>query len=887
MRRIVLSACLAFAVLAAQAPQAWAVPSGPGYVATLVRTIDTSAFSPSSPDPSDLTYRATSGRILISDSEVDEIPALFTGAQTFEFPPAGGLADTGSLTAKTNEPSGLAWDDAGKRLYVADDDLDKVFRFNPGPDGRFGTVDDSSSTLFGTATFGSNDAEGLAWDPSDRSLWLTDGTTSQIFHIERGPDGVFGGSATVPSDDVITGLDAAAAGARDPEDVEVDVATGHLWVVSGLDTAIAEITKTGALIALYDITGSGITSGAGITLAPGSLAPTETHIYVSDRNVDNDVDPSENDGRIYEFALTQVPTNEPPVLTNPGGQFSVEGDVVSLGIVATDPNADAISFAASNLPDGLSIDPGTGEISGTVETGAAAHGPFAVTVTATDPSGLADTEDFSWSVTAGNHPPTLQSPADQDTVEGSLASLQLVASDPDGDPLVYRATNLPPGLFIDEATGLISGTVEGGAAAGSPYVVGIEARDPGNLADAKTMLWSIQPAPANEPPVVTNPGPRSNGEGDSINLQVTATDPESDPISYTAAGLPPGLTIDPGTGAITGTITSGAHAGSPYTATVSASDALGTGSATFEWTVADRTAPANPTGLAIEGDSTALRLDWADNTEADLAGYDVYRLNASGTPIKLSTAPLTASQYVDSAAPAGAASTYRVQAVDTSGNSSQPAEVTATRSKITFVGASGASAKNVTQLSVSLPGGVQAGDVIVATIDVSGTAAVAAPGGWAAAIQNGVAGTAMRQVVFVHTVGNLANEGTPYLFTFGAKSTVSGMIVAYRGVHPTEPVLVSGSTSRTNANTIPLPELQNPIAGSLLVGALGIATNATITAPTGMLLQSSASLPSPVKVRAALTDDVLESTGSTGARTAATSKAGNSIGQALILNPAP
>jgi hypothetical protein len=885
MRRIVLTTCFALAVLAADVPHAWSVPSGPGYIASLVRTIDTSAFTPASPDPADLTYRAGSGRILVADSEVDEMPALFTGAQTFEFPPADGLADTGSLVAKTNEPSGVAWDEGGKRLYVADDDLDKVFRFNPGADGRFGTADDSSSTLFNTSPFGSDDAEGLAWDPSDRSLWLSDGTASRIFHIERGLDGVFGGSATSPSDDIVTSFDAIAAGARDPEDLEVDLATGSLWVISGLNKTIAEMSKSGALIALYDISGSGIVNGAGITLAPGGAAPNETHIYVSDRNVDNDVDPSENDGRIFEFALSEVPTNEPPVLTNPGSQFSVEGDAVSLDLVATDPNEDAISFDATNLPDGLSVDPGTGRISGTVSVGASANAPFAVTITATDPGGLIDSESFSWRVTAGNRPPTLQSPPDQDMTEGTEVSLQLVASDPDGDPLVFDATNLPPGLFIDQGIGLISGTVAQGAAIGSPYVVEVEVRDPGDLFDRKTMRWSIQPAPPNEPPVVTNPGPQSNGEGDSVALPITATDHENDPLSYSATGLPPGLAIEPATGEIAGTIASGANTGSPYTVTVSASDELGTGTASFDWVVTDRTAPAQPAGLMVTGDSTALRLDWADNTESDLAGYDVFRLDGGGAPVKLNGSRSSLSGYVDTAAPPGVASTYRVIAVDTNGNASLPAEATATRSKIAFVGASDATAKNLNQLTVPLPAGVQTGDVVVASIDVTGTTSVAGPSGWQSPISNVLVGTALRQVVYVHTVGNLATEGTSYRWTFGARSSSTGMVVVYRGVDPNQPVIANAWQTRTKANTIPLPALQNPTPGSLLVGALGITTNATIGAPTGMLLQRSASMPPPAKPRAALTDDVLESIGSSGARNAPASKGGNSVGQVLILRP--
>ncbi|HUF58993.1 MAG TPA: hypothetical protein VMR89_05860 [Actinomycetota bacterium] len=47
---------------------------------------------------------------------------------------------------------------------------------------------------------------------------------------------------------------------------------------------------------------------AGITFAPGSQNPSAGNAFIADRGVDNDAeqggDPRENDGRIFEFALT-------------------------------------------------------------------------------------------------------------------------------------------------------------------------------------------------------------------------------------------------------------------------------------------------------------------------------------------------------------------------------------------------------------------------------------------------------------------------------------------------------------------------------------------------------------------------------------------------------
>ena len=50
--------------------------------------------------------------------------------------------------------------------------------------------------------------------------------------------------------------------------------------------------------------------------------------------------------------------------------------------------------------------------------------------------------------------PTLADPGAQSSNEGSPVSLQLIASDVDGDVLTYRADRLPDGLSLNPATGL-------------------------------------------------------------------------------------------------------------------------------------------------------------------------------------------------------------------------------------------------------------------------------------------------------------------------------------------------------------------------------------------------------------------------------------------------
>src|SRR5918997_2758813 len=88
----------------------------------------------------------------------------------------------------------------------------------------------------------------------------------------------------------------------------------------------------------------------------------------------------------------------------------------------------------------------------------------------------------------------------------------------------------------------------------------------------------------------------------------------------------------------------------------------------------DTTPPTAPTGLAANAADGRVALDWADNTEGDLRGYNVYRstvtpVPTTGTPLNGST-PLTGSTFTDSAVQNGTIYNYVVRAVDNAGNAS-------------------------------------------------------------------------------------------------------------------------------------------------------------------------------------------------------------------------
>ena len=66
------------------------------------------------------------------------------------------------------------------------------------------------------------------------------------------------------------------------------------------------------------------------------------------------------------------------------------------------------------------------------------------------------------------------------------------------------------------------------------------------------------------------PDDQQSAPGDTVSLSVSGTDADNDALTYTAVGLPLGLTIDPVSGGITGTVDPTVARGTPYAVTVTA-----------------------------------------------------------------------------------------------------------------------------------------------------------------------------------------------------------------------------------------------------------------------------------------------------------------------------
>jgi len=297
----------------------------------------------------------------------------------------------------------------------------------------------------------------------------------------------------------------------------------------------------------------------------------------------------------------------PPTLADQSTSETRDQALVYQLVAGNSPTA----YSAAGLPAGLTLDGGTGRLTGTPSVA----GTTAVPITASNAFGSTAATLTVTVFTPVVEKPTIANQNGSGRV-GSFMSYQIVAGN---GPTSYSA-NVPNGMGLDfdSASGVISGTPRNNR--DGIYSITIGASNAGGTSTA-TLGLTIEVASPN-PPVVTN-ATASGTAGQFFSYQISAT---NTPTAWSASSLPAGLAVISSTGFISGTL--GAESQGTYAATISASNSGGTGSATLSLTVAP---PPPPVPVVAN-----------QNTGANEGVPFNYQIIASNSPTSYGAAPLPA-----------------------------------------------------------------------------------------------------------------------------------------------------------------------------------------------------------------------------------------------------
>jgi hypothetical protein len=311
--------------------------------------------------------------------------------------------------------------------------------------------------------------------------------------------------------------------------------------------------------------------------------------------------------------ISVSPAVASPVITSFPSAIGQVGSGFSFQVTATgSPTGFAVT--SGSLPAGLNLSTSSGAITGVPTQ----SGSSEAWIAASDSSGQGLALGVNFTINPAPATPNITS---NTTVVGQVGqpfSYVIAASN---NPTSFSASGLPSDLTLSASTGVISGLPS--AATTQPISVTLTAANANGTGAATTLLLSIIPAPAT--PTIISASYATAQAGTAFSYQIVAsTTPQYPPTSYSALNLPPGLSVDPIAGAITGTPT---QAGT-FDVSLAAANAAGLGAST-SLSLTVTAAPAAPVITSSASDSAKVGVAYSYTIEA--APGPITSFNVSGT----------------------------------------------------------------------------------------------------------------------------------------------------------------------------------------------------------------------------------------------------------------
>ena len=402
---------------------------------------------------------------------------------------------------------------------------------------------------------------GLSLDPSSGAITGTPtGAGPQAFTVTATDSSANGGNSATASYSINVASAAATLALSEPQLPGGSQGVGYTGA----------LTSTGGMAPLF----WSITNGAlpdGLTLDPGtgviSGIPTASGTFSFSAQVVDGTSPTPQSAA-ESLSITIAPSAAPAIATSALPDAAV-GTPYDQPIDASGGVAPySWSVSSGVLPDGLSLDPDTGTISGTPTTA----GSYSFDVSLAD-SSTPNSQDatVSLSLTVDPAPPPPAMTVTDTATGATVGDAYEAAVIPSGGTAPYsyaiNSGSLPPGLSIDSQAGTITGTPTAmGTYNASIQVTDSSSPNPQTATDAVSII--VQPPGAFT--ITTSSLPDANvGEMYAQPVTVTGgTDPDN--FAITNGGLPDGLNLDPGSGIISGTPTGTGTSSFTVTATDSA-----------------------------------------------------------------------------------------------------------------------------------------------------------------------------------------------------------------------------------------------------------------------------------------------------------------------------